>query len=32
MMNTANTGENSSRKNGRQEINPDGTKKLFYLG
>lgn len=32
MMNMANTGENSSRKNGRQEINPDGIKKYSVLG
>ena len=32
MMNTHNTGENSSRTSGRQEINQDGIRKLFYLG
>lgn len=31
-MSTHNTGENSSRKNGHNETNRDGTRKLSYLG
>jgi hypothetical protein len=32
MMNTANTGGNSSRKNGLNVISQDGIRKSFYLG
>jgi hypothetical protein len=31
-MSTHNTGENSSRLNGLNAINQDGTRKLSYLG
>lgn len=32
MMNMANTGGNSSRKNGLNVTNQDGIRKSFYLG